>query len=106
MRIFNLRIVDLVNPYKWRAYFQGKHLEQEVGYHYCEQVVIRSLLCEQCLNNGKCLHCGCATPDHFMASDNFCSQGMWTAMIDDPEEWEKFKKASGFKLKLEFDGSN
>lgn len=98
-----MRLIDIINPYKWRAYFQGTKAQKEIGYHYCEQVIIRSLLCKPCLDAGQCLHCECKLPDAFMAKDNYCSQYMWTEMIEDPEQWEEYKKKQGFELILKFE---
>lgn len=105
-KIGKYRVIDLINPYKWRAVIQGYLFDKYVGLHFCEQVVYRSVLCKPCRDAGECLHCGCATPAHFLAPDNFCSQGHWQFIIEDPEQWEIYKETLGIDFKIEYNGIN
>lgn len=93
------RLVDIINPFKWRAVYQSyKKKEQGITLAYCEQVVQRSLLCSDCVAAGKCSHCGCTMPDALLAKDNFCSEGKWGPMLD-PKGWEKYKQKNDIKFK-------
>lgn len=95
------RFIDIINPYKWRAFLQGTQAAQDVGLSYCEQVVFRSVLCRPCITKGKCVDCSCKMPDAIMAKDNYCSGGNWNAMLSD-EQWENFKEASGLHFTINY----
>ena len=42
-----------------------------------EMAVSRAMKCPECLKNGKCLECGCKTPDMFYAPEKKCKKGRW-----------------------------
>lgn len=59
--------------------------------HKQEQAVYRSMLCGECLENRKCLVCGCGTPHMFYSPSKVDSKGRWGAMMEE-QDWNKFKQ--------------
>jgi hypothetical protein len=72
--------------------------------HIKEQAMWRAFLCNECLDNGKCLICKCSTPAMFYAPGKVDSKGRWGTMVS-KEEWEKFK-ISNQQYKDFIDASN
>lgn len=67
--------------------------------HIVEQVELRKFLCQPCLENKACLHCGCKTPNVFYSpskidADNkwgpFMSEIQWNALKNNITEYSKF----------------
>jgi hypothetical protein len=80
--------------------------------HHLEQFLYRAYLCRDCLENGKCPHCGCTTPQMFFAPNKEDALGKWPTFFYNEEEWEAYK-ASNYQamamaesLKLEVDNDN
>lgn len=63
-----------------------------------EQVFYRAMLCEPCLQNGSCLHCGCKTPNMFYSVRKECGNHLWGEMFHKEENWEKFKQDNNLKF--------
>jgi hypothetical protein len=57
------------------------------------QVMLRSLLCDDCLAAGACKKCGCNTPDMFYDPYKECEDGKWGKMMS-KEELERFQDES------------
>ncbi len=62
----------------------------DIEQHEAEQVLLRMYLCTDCLQNGKCLYCGCKTPQMFYAPSKKDSQGKFAAFLS-KEQWEALK---------------
>jgi hypothetical protein len=67
--------------------------------HETEQILLRMYLCKECLDNTKCLHCGCKTPHMFYAPNKqdslgrfaeFFSKNQWEALKNNIIEYEHF----------------
>lgn len=56
-----------------------------------EQIIYRSLTCRTCTIEGKCVICGCQTPEKFY-EDRACEGQKYPYMIDNEEEWLMFKE--------------
>jgi len=114
----NRGLRDILNPKKWLIYL--KHLAYKWGepidadkedandvLSYSEQVVMRSILCPQCVKAGKCVGdgtegsgCGCLMPDAIIDRINFCSEGQWGEMLP-TDQWNEYKTNTGLTLKIE-----
>lgn len=57
--------------------------------HIKQQAQYRASLCEDCLNNGRCKHCGCSTPSMFYSETKVDSENKWQQMLP-PDLWNKF----------------
>jgi hypothetical protein len=91
MKLSNINIRNI------KAFLQGESrlmLEffDSLPEHIQEQVRFRIHLVSdkspQCLE-GKCIHCGCSTPDLFYA-DKTCDNQCYPEMLN-KEQWENFK---------------
>lgn len=74
-----------------RNYVEGNifaALEKNLPDHISEQAMYRMALCLDCLKNGRCLKCGCKTPQLFYAPMK--QDDKWGPMMS-KSEWEKFK---------------
>ena len=121
MDIRKIRLIDVINPIKWRAvivsFFKRRrgvdlefcrkavNISNKMGESfgqifartkgqdlwYCELVTYRAMICSSCVNKGSCYHCGCTVPDNMLDKNNFCSATMWGPM-NSQEEWEYYKK--------------
>ena len=88
------------NPFKWRAYFKGTYNAKNVPYEFCEIVIYRSVMCNECLEAGKCVNCGCKTPDNFMALENWCNGGNWDQTTI--EQWKEYKQRTGLTFEISY----
>lgn len=94
-------VMDLKHgtPYPWedmmRRHLQGPFVDIPLA--FAEQAVIRSLKCYPCYLNKNCKHCGCTTPDAFMAPINFCSKRQWDSFAV-YEEWPVLRKIHALKI--------
>lgn len=102
----NTRFQDWINPKKWRSVAVAllkkllKKLDNSEVYlepHEVEQYHFRMLMCEPCVNNGKCLNCGCSTLEKMNIQKETCSKGRW-GKFKNAEAWKQFKQ----DLKIEF----
>lgn len=60
--------------------------------HIREQILFRMLKCAKCTYRGKCVHCGCTTPNMFFSSTKVDSEENWPSeFILDKEKWEAYK---------------
>ena len=76
---------------KWNKFRAGQmsgflSLEE----HVKEQALWRAILCSDCYKAGKCIVCGCQTPDMFYAPKKQCPKDKWGAVLS-KEEWIKYK---------------
>jgi hypothetical protein len=53
--------------------------------HFVYQVLLRTILCSDCLNQGFCQGCTCDVPDLFYDKHRTDSLGRWGAMLDEKE---------------------
>ena len=54
-----------------------------------EQVLYRKTLCFDCLEQGKCISCGCSVPAKLYQLAG-CSSGRWGRLLS-PWAWRKYK---------------
>ena len=78
-----------ITPANIRAFVQGHLRAFYARYdllpsHIREQVEIRCELARECLDAGKCKHCGCATPELFF-SDKGCSAGCYGPLLKESD---------------------
>lgn len=76
-----------------RNYIQGTYYNFLNGHeltptHIKEQAFYRASLCEDCLKQGSCPHCGCSTPALFFSPLKEDALKKWGPMVS-KEEWEK-----------------
>lgn len=62
-------------------YYAQVHLPD----HIREQVELRAFLCKPCLDNGKCLYCGCKTPQMFFAPSKKDSKGRFAEFLSEDQ---------------------
>ena len=69
-----------------------KEYKELTNRHELEQIAWRMNFrdCSQCLRAGKCVHCGCKSPELFYDRTNECSAMNWFEMLD-KEAWNEFK---------------
>lgn len=80
-----------------KGFIQGnvrKFLEDidynNLDYYIREQIIYRSLTCRTCTIEGKCVICGCQTPEKFY-EDRACEGEKYPYMLEE-KEWLKFKQ--------------
>jgi hypothetical protein len=88
---------DILNPKNIRNFIEGNYLMWKdklsnvgINQHIKEQAIYRALLCKDCLISGKCLECGCKTPNMFFSVNKEDSLGRWGKMLN-PAKWKQFK---------------
>jgi hypothetical protein len=93
-----MKLRDIMNPTNVRDFIEGNYMmwkdqlrNSGIAKHYKEQAIYRALLCRPCLVNGRCVECGCKTPNMFFSINKEDSQKKWGKMLE-AEEWEAFKK--------------
>lgn len=112
MRVFSLRLKDLVNPKRWKAFLRHLSLKylfnetttentsenldvlkRQVNYYkqyrepyIIEQLFVRLQQCSTCVQQGYCSHCGCDIPDKLLDLQDYCSE--LEEKILPKEEWE------------------
>lgn len=103
---------DVTNPEKIKNYFdgaklksEGLHLDYEEIMPYAEQLVYRSIMCNQCFKEGKCRDCQCPQPLSGMVINHECTEGNYYSM-QPPQDWEAYKKETGLSFKLEYNLRN
>lgn len=94
-----MRKEDLLSPKRWFGFVQAYVLKFFVPFHIVEQIMYRSLMCQDCLENGKCKHCGCHTPALFYSYYLACEENKWGPFLD-KETWPQYKEMLDIKFKL------
>lgn len=89
-----MRLKDLINPKRWLAFIQGTVTNWIIPFHKVEQIAYRANQCKDCLEAGKCKHCGCHTPSFFYNNLFFCEEGKWGPFFS-RKNWQKFKELMG-----------
>lgn len=90
-----MKISD-ITPHNILNFVQGNinfYLNQNAT-HHLEQFLYRAYLCRDCLENGKCPHCGCTTPQMFFAPNKQDAMDRWPAFFYKEEDWEAFKQSN------------
>lgn len=100
-KLFGYYITDMINPKKWWWIIQAFLLKRFVSFEYCEKVVYASIVCADCVENGKCLDCKCPVPDKMLVPKANCSMYKWDNSRTD-QQWREFKKRNGIKFAIEY----
>lgn len=92
MRLFGLRVIDLINPYRWYLFVKGMIIGRFLQMHIIEQLLIRLYddECRTCVSNGKCHHCGCHMPEKAWNLEDECTNGNWGPVMN-KEDWQEYK---------------
>ena len=97
---------DIANPEKWGVALEHRTIKKNginVPYDeilsFAEQMTYRKIMCGECLELGKCVHCSCDMPGAMVTPSNKCSDGKWVG-YKSPEEWEKYKKTEDINISL------
>jgi len=64
-------------------------------WYVTEQALFRAFKCYPCLKAGKCLRCGCSTPQMFFAKAKIDPDGKWGIMMG-KYEWEEYRKTADY----------
>lgn len=94
-----MRFKDLVNPVRWFAFVQAYILKLIIPFHIVEQIHYRALICNDCMRNGKCKHCGCHTPALFYSYYLQCEEGKWPPFMK-RKYWKMYKEMMNIDFKL------
>lgn len=100
-RLFDVVAADLVKPWKWMSFVRGTIYAWFLRPHITEQIMLRYLVCPECVEAGKCIDCGCSL-DKFMDPRAQCSLGKWGAIEKNPDIWKAIKKEYNIKLNLSY----
>lgn len=60
----------------------------KLKHHEQDQILLRMLLCEDCMSNGSCSVCGCTTPNMFYDPNKLDAAGKWGRILNH-EEWKR-----------------
>ena len=90
-------LTDALNPKKWRI--MANHIAglDEIPLYEAEQIVYRAGRCKPCVDKGECLDCGCEIQGAIASKDNWCSDGKWTAVMEE-EDWNQYKADAGITI--------
>jgi len=88
-----MKITD-ITPSNIRNFVEGNINFYTKSYprYQLEQFLYRAYLCKPCLENGKCTHCGCKTPQMFFAPRKQDSQDKWPPFYFHEIDWEDYKR--------------
>ncbi len=95
-----MRFKDFFTPSRWKSFVTWllklivRKLDNSEIYlepYEVEQYMFRLLRCPECVNKGKCIHCGCDTIGRMMNRTDECSDGRWGNFLS-KEMWEQYKK--------------
>ena len=88
-----MKIKD-ITPSNIRNFVEGNINFYTKNYptYQLEQFLYRAYLCSPCLENGKCTHCGCKTPQMFFAPRKQDAQDNWPPFFFAEPDWEQYKK--------------
>lgn len=99
MRIGKYKIIDILNPVKWKRAVIGYILNKyspELQPHIVEQLYYRIKRCRQCVEYGECIGrgdcqgCGCHTWNKMLIHEERCECHMWGPIMN-KTNWEQFK---------------
>lgn len=88
---------DIVNFIEGNANYYSSTLPK----YKEEQVELRRFLCSDCDSNGKCLVCGCKTPNMYYATHKvdskgrwaeFMSEAQWNSLVNNIDKYSEFIK--------------
>lgn len=85
-----------------RDYVQGTYnhfFKEDIKTHIREQAMYRASLCNKCLINGSCMHCGCSTPGVFFAPNKVDANNKWGAMLGE-KNWELYKVENNIDISV------
>lgn len=85
--ILGLRVEDLINPVKWWRFVVGFVRAPFLQPHILEQIVMRRLICPECVERKKCVACGCNTWAKMLILDEECSKGKWGKIDKRAKDW-------------------
>lgn len=88
-----MKIKD-ITPSNIRNFVEGNINFYTKSYprYQLEQFLYRAYLCKPCLENGKCTHCGCKTPQMFFAPRKQDSQDKWPPFYFHEIDWDEYKR--------------
>lgn len=71
--------------------------------HEVEQYIYRYLLCEDCMEEGECIHsdCRCKMPERANVRTDICPTLKWGPFVD-ALRWKEFKSQKKIKFKIEY----
>lgn len=117
MKIKGIPIKYFFRPKNWFSWLRGKIIGSDLKQEYMEQFMYRYSHpeCQKCVENGKCIYCGCDTYLTMLDPHSICSgtyedgEPFWGEMVD-KKTWNEFKGLVGLKFKHNksklVDGSN
>lgn len=94
----------MITPEKVRQFLEGnlKLLGDRFDLlpkHTKEQVVWRSLKCQDCMKTGVCKYCGCSLPGKLYVTKS-CNDGEIFPNLMDSEDWEEYKINFSIEINL------
>lgn len=81
------------------GHFQSLLANQFRPWFITEQALFRAMKCYPCLKAGKCLKCGCKTPQMFFSKAKTDSDGKWGVMLS-KSQWMEYRKTEQYKQTL------
>lgn len=106
--ITETRIQDIINPKKWKSVLVSLlkkfliWLDGSAAYlepHEVEQYMFRLMMCQPCVEKGKCTNCGCSTVAKMNVRKEQCSLGRWPK-FKNLKAWNAFKEQNKVEFKL------
>lgn len=95
-------VKDILNPKRWWMFIHskasmwlGKDPDEEIA--WAEQIVYRQSRCSQCVEAGKCVHCGCPMNELLTEKSAACSALQWGPAMSAPT-WETYKESNKINL--------
>lgn len=102
LKFYGIRVSYIFSPKKWYEYIQGMCLNYFMPPHILEQIFIRQITCSDCVENGKCLDCGCKMPAKTLSFSSRCSLDKWVEIENDPKKYKDWKEKYKVKLSVSY----
>ncbi len=87
---------DVLDPQVWKTAKQWADIEKQglllppgEIVSFAQQLVYRMVMCQSCVDAGKCPHCTCAMPHKMCCAAGKCPLERWQEMME-AGDWEKF----------------
>lgn len=95
---------DCFNPVKWMSVLYGFFLKVFIPPHVFEQLILRVYdpECQPCVENGKCVHCGCDTIAKMYSPLERDSDNNWDTIIWNKRKYKQHREKFPVKILVEW----
>jgi hypothetical protein len=95
----------MITPEKIRQYIEGNiklwgDRFNMIPKHIKEQIIWRSFICSDCVDNGSCKYCGCEVPGKLYVTKS-CNDGDRFPDLMDKQDWLEYKLQNNIDIDID-----